>query len=46
MRRTIFFASMAKIAKKLPRRDQVMLRMQIATMVGNAELKQMENERK
>ncbi|XP_061720609.1 uncharacterized protein LOC133527568 [Cydia pomonella] len=41
-----FFASMAKIAKKLPRRDQVMLRMQIATMVGNAELKQMENERK
>ncbi|XP_047997442.1 uncharacterized protein LOC125235026 isoform X3 [Leguminivora glycinivorella] len=40
-----FFASMAKIAKKLPRRDQIMLRMQIATMVGNAELKQMENER-
>ncbi|XP_063386298.1 uncharacterized protein LOC134672333 [Cydia fagiglandana] len=41
-----FFASMAKIAKKLPRRDQVMLRMQIATMVGNAELKQMENDHK
>lgn len=34
-----FFSSMAKIVKKLPRYDQVQLRMQISSLVGNAELK-------
>jgi len=35
----LFFNSMAKIVKKLPRYEQVQLRMQISSLVGNAELK-------
>lgn len=34
----LFFASMAKIVKKLPELTQAKLRMQIGTLVGNAEL--------
>ncbi|CAH1106828.1 unnamed protein product [Psylliodes chrysocephalus] len=34
----LFFVSMAKIVKKLPEREQVYLRLQIGTMVGNAQL--------
>jgi len=32
----LFFNSMAKIVKKLPRYEQVQLRMQISSLVGNA----------
>ena len=39
-----FFLSMAKIVKKLDRVDQVTLRMEIATLIGNAELKNISNE--
>lgn len=35
----LFFNSMEKIVKKLPRYEQVQLRMQISSLVGNAELK-------
>lgn len=35
----LFFNSIAKIVKKLPRYEQVQLRMQISSLVGNAELK-------
>lgn len=35
----LFFNSMEKIVKKLPRYQQVQLRMQISLLVGNAELK-------
>jgi hypothetical protein len=35
----LFFKYMAKIVKKLPRYEQVQLRMQISSLVGNAELK-------
>lgn len=35
----LFFNSMAKIVKKLPRYEQAQLRMQISSLVGNAELK-------
>lgn len=35
----LFFNSMAKIVKKLPRYEQVQLRMQISSLVGNVELK-------
>lgn len=35
----LFFSSMAKIVKKLPRYEQAQLRMQIGSLVGNAELR-------
>ncbi|VVC96973.1 unnamed protein product [Leptidea sinapis] len=35
----LFFSSMAKIVKKLPRYEQAQLRMQIGELVGNAELR-------
>jgi hypothetical protein len=38
MKQTIFFMSMAKIVKKLPRYEQAQLRMEISMLVGNAEL--------
>ena len=37
-----FFMSMAKIVKKLSRYEQTKLRMDISTLVGNAELRQIE----
>ncbi|XP_063832100.1 uncharacterized protein LOC135081298 [Ostrinia nubilalis] len=40
----LFFSSMAKIVKKLSRYEQAQLRMQIGTLVGNAELRCIENE--
>lgn len=40
----LFFNSMAKIVKKLPRYEQVHLRMQISSLVGNAELRNISNE--
>ncbi|KAJ2945961.1 hypothetical protein O0L34_g4879 [Tuta absoluta] len=38
-----FFCSMAKIVKKLPRHDQAHLRMQIGSLIGNAELRYLSN---
>lgn len=35
----LFFSSMAKIVKKLPRYEQAQIRMQIGALVGNAELR-------
>ncbi|RVE51288.1 hypothetical protein evm_004092 [Chilo suppressalis] len=35
----LFFAAMAKIVKKLPPYEQIQLRMQIGSLVGNAELR-------
>lgn len=35
----LIFSSMAKIFKKLPRYEQVQLRMQIGSLIGNAELR-------
>lgn len=35
----LFFSSMAKIVKRLPRYEQAQLRMQIGSLVGNAELR-------
>ncbi|XP_045779087.1 uncharacterized protein LOC123876772 [Maniola jurtina] len=40
----LFFSSMAKIVKKLPRSEQAYLRMQIGSIVGNAELRHISNE--
>ena len=40
----LFFCSMAKIVKKLPPYDQAQLRMHIGTLVGNAELKYLEQQ--
>nr|XP_034836204.1 uncharacterized protein LOC117992588 [Maniola hyperantus] len=40
----LFFSSMAKIVKKLPRYEQVHLRMQIGSIVGNAELSHISKE--
>jgi hypothetical protein len=34
----LYFASMAKIVKKLPLQEQVMLRLEIGNLIGNAEL--------
>ncbi|KAF5277456.1 hypothetical protein FQR65_LT15986 [Abscondita terminalis] len=34
----LYFASMAKIVKKLPLQEQIRLRLQIGTLIGNAEL--------
>lgn len=39
----LFFASMAKIVKKLPPYEQVQLRLQIGSLFGNAELRQISN---
>lgn len=39
----LFFGSMAKIVKKLPPYEQVQLRLQIGSLVGNAELRQISN---
>lgn len=35
----LFFGSMAKIVKQLPTYDQVQLRLQIGSLVGNAQLR-------
>ncbi|XP_063585206.1 uncharacterized protein LOC134762592 [Penaeus indicus] len=35
----LFFSSMAKIVKKLPLHEQIKLRMEISSLVGNAELR-------
>lgn len=35
----LFFEAMAKIVKKLPHSDRIHLRLQIGTLIGNAELK-------
>lgn len=40
----LFFNSIAKIVKKLSRYEQVQLRMQISSLVGNAELRSISNE--
>ncbi|XP_030031640.1 uncharacterized protein LOC115448369 [Manduca sexta] len=40
----LFFSSIAKIVKKLPRYEQVQLRMQIGSLVGNAELRHISND--
>ncbi|CAF4956656.1 unnamed protein product [Pieris macdunnoughi] len=40
----LFFNSIAKIVKKLPRYEQVQLRMQISSLVGNAELESILND--
>ncbi|XP_073952108.1 uncharacterized protein [Choristoneura fumiferana] len=39
----LFFSSMAKIVKKLSRYEQAKLRMQIGSLVGNAELRHISN---
>lgn len=39
----LFFGSMAKIVKKLPPYEQIQLKLQIGTLVGNAELRQISN---
>lgn len=39
----LFFSTMAKIVKKLPRYEQAQLRMQIGLLVGNAELRHISN---
>lgn len=39
----LFFGSMAKIVKRLPPYEQVQLRLQIGSLVGNAELRQISN---
>ena len=35
----LFFACMSKIVKKLPEKERVYIRLQIGTLVGNAELR-------
>ncbi|XP_041972447.1 uncharacterized protein LOC121728349 [Aricia agestis] len=40
----LFFGSMAKIVKKLPPYEQVQLRLQIGSLVGNAQLRQISND--
>lgn len=40
----LFFSSMAQIVKKLPRHEQIQLRMQIGSLVGNAELRSISND--
>ncbi|GFS83793.1 uncharacterized protein NPIL_693431 [Nephila pilipes] len=40
----LYFNCMAKIVKKLPLYEQVQLRMQISTLIGNAELRTLSNE--
>lgn len=40
----LFFASMAQMVKKLPETEQIHLRLQIGTMVGNAQLRYLQQK--
>jgi hypothetical protein len=40
----LFFSSMARIVKKLPRIEQAQLRMQISSLISNAEIKSLSKE--